>query len=280
MLTKLAATSALLSLAGCGSLVDSDYRGEVLFELSGTVVYTGDTVFENIGVALAWSNQESADSAILPVVVKTQFPAQYTLQIFSPPPENAEVQLFGNTDSRVSVGKIYLFEDDDDDGVWDLPQERMVGSTFDSAVVWVDDGDEENSTAPAPIFDLTAGFHFVNIPYVSCSPEDLPQLLPLEPDRADLYIGYTNSFDYDCDGNFDIPTADDAFFECPPEDAIMRDCEEFQRFLDEDIDLLTEQLDYIDPDYMTCLEQVCGHVMDAAAGAADSTPGPAHQPGF
>ena len=268
MSTKLARTVALLSLTGCGSLVDTDYRGEVLFELSGTVIYMGEQTFDNIGVALAWSNQETATDAILPVVVKTTFPAQYTLQIFSPPPENATLNLFGNNGSLAAIGKIYLFEDTNDNGVWDLPMERLVGSTFDSAVVWVDDGVAAGSDAMTPFFDLEPGFHFVNIPYVSCSQEFAPEVLPMDAHRADLYIGYTDSFDYNCDGDQDIPVADDPFFECPPPELIQEDCAQFQAFLDEDVGLLTEQLDRLDPDYRMCLEDFCGELMDSAAAAA------------
>ncbi|MEO1598165.1 MAG: hypothetical protein AAFR78_06465, partial [Planctomycetota bacterium] len=54
-----------------------------------------------------------------PVVVRTSFPARYTIEIYTPPGESSVMPFFGSEDVQAAVGDVVLFEDVDSDGIWD-----------------------------------------------------------------------------------------------------------------------------------------------------------------
>ena len=129
----------LSALAGCGSLAGPDYRGEVLLELAGQVLYDGSLPFESeIGVTLLWSLDldEAADQQA--VVAKTEFPSRYTLSLYHPPSAPSYQPLFGESWLQAAVGQPVLYEDSDGDGSWDQQTERVVGGAFNRAILWIE----------------------------------------------------------------------------------------------------------------------------------------------
>lgn len=221
-----------LVLAGCGSLAGGDYRGEVMMAIEGTVYVEDDLgLDDDIGVALLWTNGEAATDELQSVVVDTSFPARYELKLYKPPPAQTRLPLLGNEEMSASIGQIVLFFDADGDGAWDRVHEPIVGGSYDSAIVWVDDAtraqqalsggaeaDEgsgepdvlypEDPDEPAWAYDSVgwtprAGFQLVDVPVPPACGLPLDSILFERPDnRAILHVGALRNtwYDWDCDG--------------------------------------------------------------------------------
>jgi hypothetical protein len=76
-------------LAGCDSQAGTDYRGEPLLSINGSVVIENQNPPENLVPALAFINYETRSLDFAEVEVAGEFPAQFTLDVFEPPPAGA-----------------------------------------------------------------------------------------------------------------------------------------------------------------------------------------------
>jgi hypothetical protein len=213
-------------MAGCGSLVGTDYRGEVLLELEGTVLSDGTLPLEgDVGVTLLWSLDIDTDAQQSSVVASTSFPSRYTLQLFHPPQSGAFIDLFGQDWLEAAVGQPILYMDHDGDGRWDRGEEEVVGGAFDRAVIWIESlGD--SSLGGAGWVPEREGFHLVDVerpPCLDLEPEELP-VLPAEG-STDLHVGYlwNTGFDWDCDGEQDHDPNE--VFEPHPCEEQLEDCQ-------------------------------------------------------
>jgi len=266
--------------AGCGSLVDGDYRGEVLYEIDG-LVYVDDLEIEgDIGVALLWSVETESTGGSQSVVVKTQFPARYTIQIFEPPDADNIVSLFGDDSINAAVGDIILYEDLDQNGVWDRDNELIVGGAFDASVIWVE-RIESVGLALSPEGEVSAlqeGFNLVyrEAPFSCITPWD-QWLEPALDRRANLQVSYyfPSSFDWNCDGVGewqDPAQAPTEWFEseCDP-DIFQAECDLYAEIIGGgpavDPALLAEQTLYFEnePYLWDCMVQTCPDTMDLLA---------------
>jgi hypothetical protein len=78
-------------LAGCDGQAGSDYHGEPLAELTGTVNNeSGQPPATMIDAVLLWrAGDGNSAAAATPVVIEKMFPAQFTITLYQPPPEVA-----------------------------------------------------------------------------------------------------------------------------------------------------------------------------------------------
>ena len=106
---RLALLGTALALAGCSSQADSSYRGTPLAQLRGSVQSTASSNLTSappaLEAALLWSGEvPGADAKATvsrrevgtSVPVDGQFPAQFALQVFTPPPDAALFSCFKN----------------------------------------------------------------------------------------------------------------------------------------------------------------------------------------
>lgn len=76
----------VLLLAGCQAEVGTDYRGEALLSLKGSVVLDDQSMADQVPV-LAFYSQSGF--ALLDVHVEGEFPSRFNLEVFEPPPQAA-----------------------------------------------------------------------------------------------------------------------------------------------------------------------------------------------
>ncbi|MEZ4320283.1 MAG: hypothetical protein R3F61_22580 [Myxococcota bacterium] len=268
----------LALLSGCGSLVGGDYRGEVLFEIEGQVYTDGFQSDGDVGVALVWSNGFDEDLGAQSVVVKTAFPARYTIQIYQPPAETTLIPFLGNEDLRAAVGDIVLYEDLDGDGRWSREVEPIVGGAFDAALIWVDGASPTFAEASSPVLDWEPdpGYSLIGREGIfSCYQDWQAFLRPLPDRRADLQVSYyfPGLYDWNCDGtwgwedpNQGLPP--DFVEECDPEiaaDVCTQYLLEFADPTQADPQFLAEQVAFLqdDPFFRSCFEQGCPELLES-----------------
>ena len=106
-----ALSGAAVALAGCGAQADSSYRGTALAELHGTVQTSSalSVLPPPLEAALLWGGiamwADAKASVARPEVgtavpVSGQFPADFTLQVFTPPSDAALFTCFRTEPSR------------------------------------------------------------------------------------------------------------------------------------------------------------------------------------
>ncbi len=135
----------LLLLAGCGSvLADGGYRGEVLLTFEGSVVTEVpaellDFDIDKMRITVTWLTPEQPEGAVVADVdvdAITSFPAEYTLHLYQPPPEEALFEDPWTPGTRIAIAAPMLYIDADGDGSWKRGVERVVGGSFDVVGVW------------------------------------------------------------------------------------------------------------------------------------------------
>jgi hypothetical protein len=74
-------------LGACGSQAGEEYRGEPLLRMKGSVVIQNPNPPDNLVPAIAFLNTRNGTLDFAEVQVAGEFPAQFTLDVFEPPPE-------------------------------------------------------------------------------------------------------------------------------------------------------------------------------------------------
>jgi hypothetical protein len=197
------------SLLGCGALASGDWRGEVLAEIAGTVVVEegSETPEGELRVALFWSTPEGEPPIEQDVETWVEFPAAYTLTLFSPPPEQA-LQESQWAAGLIAVGAPMLYWDEDGDQRWD-DTEAILGVSIDRGLVYSTDalevleGYEEGEELVEDTDLLDPGYHVLESDEGLCSYADWLPYTRAESEQVDIYVGeYVSSLlDYDCDGD-------------------------------------------------------------------------------
>ena len=104
--------------AGCDSQAPSDYQGDALGTIHGTIRNQAASAPGAAEVVLLW-HLETEDDQEVPVAVRTEvegsFPASFTLDLFEPPPEETYGQLDGLNDNpsehRAAMAMIFVFDE-------------------------------------------------------------------------------------------------------------------------------------------------------------------------
>lgn len=260
--------ASLMLLVACGGLADGEYNGVPLITLEGQVIVDSSIDLDvDVGVALLWSDSLEPNTGSQSVVVKTEFPARYTIDIFRPPPASSQLALFGQEELRAAVAEVILFQDVDHDGRWGGEREPIVGGSFGMALLWVAPGDERSGQLEWT--PEQEGFQLVDVLAPSaCFGFDQTILEPRQDTRMDLQAGWfwqETQFDWDCDG---LPewqdTGEDWFLEeCPPE--LQSECDFYGSLAADQPELLSDFAQNIqsDPFLVDCLDATCPEVMDA-----------------
>lgn len=143
--------AALLSAACTHALVGAEYRGDVLLELSGTVEITDDATWPegSLRVAVFWYAPGQGLVEEQSVQATTDFPARYTLRLYSPPPNSSLRPPPWGGAGQVAVGVPLLYQDSDGSGHWDPEREQVVGGSDQALLVY--------STEPMDAWRLPPG---------------------------------------------------------------------------------------------------------------------------
>lgn len=126
----LIALTATLCTSSCGDpLVEGDYRGQPLIEVSGTIRVTDPVAAsdaDRVRVALLWVGADQ-QSGLSQGRSESAFPARYTLEVFSAPPARAMNEI-SDRDGLHAIARIVVYVDDDQDERLDI-EERIVGAS-------------------------------------------------------------------------------------------------------------------------------------------------------
>ena len=184
-------------LVGCGSgLVGLDYRGEALVSIVGEVLH--DTPIgidvDKPAIGLFWRRSDGTISAEQSVVVDTNFPARYVLQVFLPPVDGVLQPLaaYGGVDG--ALGILLLYQDNGDNGAWDAGEDPLLGANT-GFIGWFDE---------APPDETLEARRYLNVPSACRRPPQNPEVPDDAPEgqlHQDLVVGEVCSMllEVDCD---------------------------------------------------------------------------------
>lgn len=91
--TSSAALVTCISAAACDAQHDLDYAGQAVWTLLGSIVTEDARLDEDTSAAIYWSNAGRQLDVLEQVEVEGNFPAEFTLRAFEPPPPTARVSL-------------------------------------------------------------------------------------------------------------------------------------------------------------------------------------------
>ncbi len=195
---------------GCGAVVDGSYRGEPLATLSGNIVVEAGAATPpgDLRVALFWSGPEA--SIEQDVVTTLDFPARYTLTLYSPPPDNALFEADYTEGGPIALSTPLLYEDQDGDGQWTRGLEPVIGASVDAALVYVTGELELHEPAAETglleeSMELHSGYHVLEQAGYLCAQSATAPLVPGTGAAVDIILGdyAPRLLDVDCDGDSD-----------------------------------------------------------------------------
>ncbi len=144
---------ALLLLAACGDpLANGDFVGDAKLSLDAIVCgTTGDVVAAHPKFGIFWKSQYAG--ALTNVItniapLETTFPANVQLEIFDPPPTSPPTVGSSEGFVQADVGCPALFDDIDDDGIFDH-DDRFLAVSWSELIVYVH-GESRYRMASAP----------------------------------------------------------------------------------------------------------------------------------
>lgn len=82
-----------IAAAGCDAQHDVEYTGQALWTLLGAIVTRDAQIDEDTAAAIFWSNAGTHLDVLEQVEVEGNFPAEFTLRAFEPPPAPAQISL-------------------------------------------------------------------------------------------------------------------------------------------------------------------------------------------
>ena len=150
----LLASFALAS--GCASQAGPEYQGESLLHVEGNIVDQSSTTPASIAVELDWVTNAAAPTPRVwwsEATVQGDFPAAFTLDLFTPPPSDLVFDALGST---IPIGRagIYVVQLDDDD-----QPVATLGTSPDHEIIYVPSDVPADSPIGAFYGPLTAGYH-------------------------------------------------------------------------------------------------------------------------
>jgi hypothetical protein len=91
--TRSALFATCVSAVACDAQHDLDYAGQALWTLLGSIVTEDARIDQDTSAAIYWSNAGRHLDVLEQVDVEGNFPAEFTLRAFEPPPATAQVSL-------------------------------------------------------------------------------------------------------------------------------------------------------------------------------------------
>lgn len=188
-LPRLALLCAALAIGGCGAQADSSYRGEPLGRLRGSVKVSASSGLRSapppLDAALLWNGLPLGADAKASVArpqsgtstpVSGQFPAQFELQLLTPPPESMLFSCFEGDPSRagrVATAGIVAIRR----GVVGSPSATdLYGRVDDLFIVYADA--DLPAVSGCPVGAVAKGYHLFSI----TPAEDKPGCVRRAPD--------------------------------------------------------------------------------------------------
>lgn len=182
--------ASVLAAAGCASQAGTSYRGEPLAVLRGSVEASTSSATASppapLAAALLWNGlRPNADAKAsvsrrqvgTSVPVTGQFPAQFALQVYTPPPEGALFTCFAAQPDRPgSIATARIAAVLEGTSTTTLKQTDLYGYVSDFLVVYVDADLPAVSDCPGGA--LTKGYHL----FRSVPTEDKPGCIRQAPD--------------------------------------------------------------------------------------------------
>lgn len=159
--------------AGCASQAGPDYEGESLLHVEGNIVNQGSVAPANVAVVLDWVTNAAASPPLVwgtEAKVQGDFPAAFTLDLFTPPPTDLVFDWLGSTTPIGHAGIYVVQVDDHDEPV------ATLGKSPDHEILYVPSDVPADSPIGAFYGPLTAGYH-VMIDSWQPSAEDLAQCI-------------------------------------------------------------------------------------------------------
>jgi len=201
--------------------VGAEYRGDALLILQGQVMVEEDLppLEAEVRVAVFWSSRGGhGETHQQEAAVLTDFPAQYTLSLYTPPPDEVLYQP-DPAPSSFAVGLPLIYEDIDGNGRFDSGIETVVGGAEDAMVIYfpepvvIPDPPEPPDTADTtppegaaePLYgDIEAGYHAVTTLAEHCHDRRFALALA-DPLAVDLAVGDVEDIlqDMECDDDLD-----------------------------------------------------------------------------
>ena len=226
MCSRLQSVLLGLSLVACGDpLVGAGYQGVPLMQLGGQVII--DDVMDEpqgeIRVAVYWSSRgEHGLEHQQETRVGTSFPANYTLTLYTPPPDEVLYQP-PHAGAPMAIGVPIVYDDIGGDGGFS-DGDTVLGGSQDVLILYAMEAEEhqpppdgggggpDDTGGPGPGDDpgpgngepLEAGYHAVSALGGSCDAEYLVLNL-VDPTEVTMAVGelWDNLVDMDCDGDID-----------------------------------------------------------------------------
>lgn len=117
MTSKWTSTTLLatcISAVACDAQHDFDYAGQAVWTLLGSIVTRDAQLDESTSAAIYWSNAGRHLDVLEAVEVEGNFPAEFTLRAFEPPPATARVSLaeIGIVALEMAFGQVLAVEDE------------------------------------------------------------------------------------------------------------------------------------------------------------------------
>ena len=190
---------------GCGDpLVNDQYLGEPLFELSGMIAADGSVLAAGrMQVALFWAREGENNDLQQSVVPRASFPTTYSLSVYTPPVAEA-IRPVPAGQGDWAVARVLVYSDVDGDNAWSpFGDELVLGGNNDFLLAYVPVSAQGGRlTAP-----LAAGYQVVQ--KSACGPSGTT-LTPVPPSTSvplwvTLNFLAANPLDVDCDGSEDDP---------------------------------------------------------------------------
>ncbi|APR79001.1 Hypothetical protein A7982_04348 [Minicystis rosea] len=169
---------ASLAIAGCDSQADPGYKGEPLASLQGTVVGDGSSA-PAAEVILLWDvNDHPLVMVGTSAPVSGQFPASFTMPIYTPPPDEGLIVSDDTGNDKVGLAYILVAKAGTTQGkVSDLEQvqENTLGMSGQYVVVYVDHELDPGSWWESVLGGRpSAGYHLMEV--VRKTPEQIAQI--------------------------------------------------------------------------------------------------------
>jgi hypothetical protein len=110
--TRTISFATCISAAACDAQHDLDYTGQAVWTLLGSIVSRDARIDEDTSAAIYWSNAGRHLDVLEEVEVEGDFPAEFTLRAYEPPPATARVSLaeVGIAALEIAVGVVVAVE--------------------------------------------------------------------------------------------------------------------------------------------------------------------------
>jgi hypothetical protein len=155
----------LSTLAACDSQVDGDHNGTALAKLAGSVANQRTAPTGDADVVILWVNSSGSPDTVTAekVPVEGNFPAEFQLSIFEPPPDS----VLNDYPDHSRMGVAYIISASPDADLTD-PGEGVLGMDPNHLLVYVPEDIVAGSNVATVLRGTpTAGFHVYDVGHLT-----------------------------------------------------------------------------------------------------------------